>query len=75
MIPALYVEIDGNYNFTRLYFVTDAEDYGVKVTTDLNFSYPDNINVSEPTEYQNLMDILNNMYTTVYEEESVEVTE
>ncbi|MBQ3320856.1 hypothetical protein IJG71_01875 [Candidatus Saccharibacteria bacterium] len=75
MVPELYVEIDGSYNFTRLYFVTDAEDYGVKVTTDLNFSYPDNINVSEPTEYQNLMDILNNMYTTVYEEESVEVTE
>ncbi|MBQ3352968.1 hypothetical protein IJG89_01280 [Candidatus Saccharibacteria bacterium] len=62
-LPDLYVEIDGNYNFTRLYFVLAPEDSEYAITTDLDFSYPENVIVSEPEDYQDLMTYIQNLMT------------
>ena len=60
-LPALYVEVDNNDYFTRLYFTTTTEDDTATITADFDFTYPENINVSEPVEYQNLFDALQKM--------------
>ena len=66
-MPEVYVEIDNNDNFTRLYFVTDANEGDTTVTTDLNFSYPTNVNVAEPTEYTDLSEILQGLFLNTYD--------
>lgn len=74
--PAIYVEIDGDSNFTRLYFEMplkdDCEDrdgcvetdYGT-VTVDLDFSYPENINVPEPVEYKDFNQLLQGLMSQI----------
>ncbi len=37
------------------------------VTMDLNFSYPDNINVPAPTEYRDFKDVIQDISTSIYE--------
>lgn len=57
-LPTFYVEVDNNYNFTRLYFDYKNED--ADVTVDLDFAYPDNLNIVEPVEYQDLETLMQN---------------
>ena len=66
-MPEVYVEIDENDNFTRLYFVTDTDEGDATVTTDLNFSYPTNVNVAEPTEYTDLSEIFQGLSLSTYD--------
>ena len=42
-LPTFYVEVDKDYNFTRLYFTTDLADGGMTLTADLGFTYPTNL--------------------------------
>lgn len=77
-LPDLYVEIDGNYNFTRLYLQTKTDDGGIEITADLDFNYPTNINVSEPVEYRDFSEVIQEIFSSLYElpneeEEPVEV--
>lgn len=88
-MPAVYVEVNEDYNFTRLYFETqvamgdddccpkgaqciqgcDVDKQTIAdVTVDLNFDYPTNVNVPEPTEYKNLMDVLQQLTFELYGE-------
>ena len=60
-LPALFVEVDGNDNFSRLYFTTDFNEGDYELVVDLTFAYPTNINVSEPAEYQNVSEFLQQM--------------
>lgn len=55
-LPELYVEIDDDYNFTRFY--TEMGDESANVKVDLRFSYPNNVNISEPVEYKDFSTIL-----------------
>ena len=74
-MPAVYVEIDENYNFTRLYVEYDNGD--MKVVADLDFTFPNNVNVPEPTEYKNLSTMLQELMTSMIntgEVEAIEVT-
>lgn len=73
-LPEVYVEVDGDDNFTRLYFVTDANEGDATITTDLNFSYPTNVNVSEPTEYTDLSEILQRLFSNVYDTTGADAT-
>ncbi len=57
-LPKIYAEVDNNYDFSRLYLETDIDDGKAMVTVDLDFSYPVNVNVSEPVEYTDYKDIL-----------------
>lgn len=49
-LPSFYVEVNDQYQFTRFYF-TYSSDTG-SITTDLNFSYPGNVNIVKPEEYK-----------------------
>ena len=71
-LPNIYVEVDGNYDFTRLYFTKEIE-IGT-ITVDLGLSYPMNVNISEPSEYQDLTTLLQGLYEdgTVIEETTIE---
>ena len=51
-LPDMYVEVDEEANLTRLYIDTSVGLNTVRI--DLDFSYPENVNVPEPTEYQEL---------------------
>ena len=65
--PEIYAEVDGEDNFTRLYVKSDLENSAASVTMDLNFSYPNNINVPEPQEYRDFSDIIQELSTTIYD--------
>ncbi|MEE0888374.1 MAG: hypothetical protein U0L97_04145 [Candidatus Saccharimonadaceae bacterium] len=71
--PDMYVEVDNDDIFTRLYFSAKIEE-GV-VTADLNFTYPSSISVPEPPEYIDLSDVEQDISTNIYEAETVEDTE
>ena len=62
-MPELYVEVDNNRNFTRLYTEFTIDGLDADITLDLNFSYPESVNVSEPTEYENFSDFMQKLST------------
>ena len=74
----MFAEVDQDYNFTRLYFTTSfgtdansnsnsADEESVAATVDLRLSYPTSIDTSDPTEYEDLMNIIQNLAGTIYE--------
>lgn len=73
-LPEIYVEIDDNYNFTRLYMEPTIDDGENKVTVDFSFSYPANTNIAEPTEYQDLTTVLQSLSEKTYELETAETS-
>lgn len=54
-LPELYMEIDENYDITRVYLGLLADD--TEITLDFDISYPDTVSIVEPTEYKNFSDI------------------
>ena len=87
-LPNIYVEIDNDGNFSRLYFETTlkgttddcycpdgaecsacldepTETSVANVTVDLGFTYPDTIKVAEPTDYQDMMTVLQQLFLTL----------
>lgn len=66
-MPAIYVEIDDNYNFTRVYFkVTAGEGENTTTTTaDLSLSYPAKLDVEAPDDYIDMSTLVNNLLTSM----------
>lgn len=79
--PTVYVEIDDNYNFTRVYFKATLGNNGdneieciqapcgtstTTVTADLNLSYPAKIEVTEPEDYLPMSELVNNVLTSLF---------
>lgn len=65
-LPTFYVEVDKDFNFTRLYFTTDVSDGETTLTADLGFTYPANINVAEPVEYKDFSAMIQEIFTSMY---------
>ena len=87
-IPTMYVEVDKDYNFTRVTFdapvstttsVTDCDcddpndcdcenetSAGANANVDFSISYPDRIDVAEPTEYTDLSSLLQQLFLNMY---------
>lgn len=65
-LPTFYVEVDKDYNFTRLNFATDLSEGEMSLTSDLGFSYPANINVAEPSEYTDFSTMIQEIFTSLY---------
>lgn len=57
-MPETYVEIDGNYNFTRLYINAPYQSYGFNMIIDLALSYPSSITIQEPEDYISLTEAI-----------------
>ncbi len=64
--PPLYVEVNDQYQFTRLYFEYDDEN--VALTVDLGLDYPDRPVITEPVEYQDFDILMQGL--DVYEEDT-----
>lgn len=85
-VPEIYVEIDDENNFTRVYMTktisytngnqnisdTSEDSYSVALTADLSFSYPDSIAINEPTYYIEFNELLSRVLNQFY---GVDVTE
>ncbi len=65
-MPNIYVEVDGNDNFTRLNLTSNLDNVGASIAIDLAFTYPNNVNVAEPDEYQNFEDVIQEIMSSVY---------
>lgn len=65
-MPAIYAEVNENNEFTRLYLETDINDGAATATIDLGFSYPNNINVSEPVEYKDFAEHIQTIFKSMY---------
>lgn len=62
--PELYVEIDADHNFTRLYISIEDEDS--TLTADFSFDYPTSVTVDEPDEYTDINDVLTEVMKLLY---------
>ena len=65
-IPRVYAEVDHENNFTRLYLESEINNGTANATIDLGFSYPTNVNVTEPVEYTNYADFIQTLFTSMY---------
>ncbi|MBR3131855.1 hypothetical protein IKG33_00355 [Candidatus Saccharibacteria bacterium] len=65
-LPTLYTEVNGNKEFTRLYLESDVYEDKASVTIDLGFSYPTNVNISEPVEYTDFSKMIQEIMTNMY---------
>ena len=65
--PTVYVEIDDNYNFTRVYFkvATGDETSAMTTTADLALSYPAKLEVVAPDEYMDMTTLVNTLVYNV----------
>lgn len=69
-LPSVYVELDNDYNFTRFYTTTNLDEDGeTTLTADINFTYPTNINVSEPEGTVDFMEIVRMFVAGLYAEQ------
>ena len=59
-LPAMYIEVDENYDITRFYTAISTDALGAVV--DLSFTYPQDINIIEPDEYTDLADLLQQIF-------------
>ena len=66
-MPIVYAEVDDENNFSRLYLEYDLNDGEATVTIDLDFSYPDTVNVSEIEEYQDFSSVLEEIFSSMYD--------
>lgn len=57
-LPDLYLEIDSSYDITRLYFEQQIEGSEINLAIDLDFAYPEVVNIAEPAEYKNFSKII-----------------
>lgn len=71
-LPKIYVEVNGNNDFTRLYLESDVNDGVATATIDLGFNYPANVNVSEPVEYTDFSKVISQILSGFYNLEDVE---
>ena len=65
-MPKIYAEVDSENNFTRLYLTSDLNNGEGTMMIDLGFSYPTNVNVSEPEEYKNFSDVIQEIMSSMY---------
>ena len=64
--PAIYAEVDEDNNFTRLYLESDSLSAGMTTIIDLTFKYPDSFNINEPNEYTDFSDLLQEIFSSMY---------
>ena len=65
-MPETYTEVDKENNFTRLYLESSSINDSVSMKIDLNFSYPNNISVTEPDEYSDFSDMIKEIMSSMY---------
>jgi|GEM_PF-1709114 len=67
MFPTIYAEVNSEHNFTRLYLESDSDDANTTMIIDLSFNYPSNINITEPEEYRDFSDLIQEIFSSIYD--------
>ena len=71
-LPDIYVEVDDNNNFTRVYLDFDLSKANLSsgdaydIVADISLSYPTDINVNGPEEYIDINEVLSTLLTMFY---------
>ncbi|MBR3236226.1 hypothetical protein IKF92_00895 [Candidatus Saccharibacteria bacterium] len=80
-LPDLYVELDNDNNFTRIYTektivndccpdgvdcYVDCSDTSTKMVIDFGFSYPSSLSIEEPSEAEDLMEVIEKIFSSLY---------
>ena len=60
-LPEVYVEINGDYYFTRLYMTMADSESNSNMKVDLSISYPESLEVSEPEQYIDLNEAISKL--------------
>ena len=70
--PAMYVEIDDNNNFTRVYFQLNTTSGATSnaTTADISLTYPKEFKISEPTDYITMSQLLSNVMSNLLKSDS-----
>ena len=66
-LPELYVEVNDNNDFSRIYLESDINDGVATATIDLGLSYPTNVNASEPVEYTDYSTFIETLFKDMYQ--------
>ena len=66
-LPKIYTEVNGNYDFSRLYLESDIDDGTATIIIDLGFEYPTNVNVTEPVDYTDFSKLIQQIMSGLYE--------
>ena len=66
LLPPIYVEVDSNDNFSRIYVATNTGT--ANVVLDLSLNYPATINVQKPQEYVTLQQVSDEVLSLENEE-------
>jgi len=61
--PIVYVEINDNNDFTRVYFDATTADGMMTATADFSLSYPATIEITEPAEYKDINDLFVELFS------------
>ena len=64
-LPTIYVEVNGDKQFTRFY--TSGSLEAGTITVDFSLSYPTNVNVTEPEEYVDVQDIITGIFMSMFD--------
>ena len=56
-LPTTYVEINGNYEVTRLYLSFKSSSLGIEATADVDLKYDGTVTINTPTEYTDFSDL------------------
>ena len=65
-MPKVFVELNGQNDFSRLYMESNLNDGAASLIIDLGFSYPTNVTVTEPVEYTDFTDVINQLMSGFY---------
>ncbi len=74
-LPKVYAEINGDNNFSRLYLESELDDGAATLTIDLGFEYPSNVNVTEPVDYTDFTEVIQQFFSGFYELSDTEPTQ
>lgn len=72
-VPTIYVEVNDDNMFTRVYLKASSTDGNTSVIADISLSYPEKITITEPSEYIDLNTILTDLFSQFFGTEFVEV--
>ena len=67
-LPTIYVEINDNNEFTRVYLSLATPDGTMNITADLALSYPTSITVNEPSVYLDLNQVTDMILTNFFQQ-------
>lgn len=65
-LPNFYVELDNDYNFTRIYTSTDIGENGeMALVADVDFSYPKDLNISKPENAVDFVEVMQKFFESL----------